>query len=472
MTPEEENVALRTENAALREQVTALLTRVQELEARAAKDSHNSGKPPSTDGLKRRTKSLRKSSGKKAGGQLGHRGETLHLVATADAVVEHRPAVCAACQAALDEEDGAAVVGRERRQVQELPAVRLRVTEHRALRVRCPRCHAVSVGAFPEEAPSRAQYGPQLRALAVYLVEEQLVPLGRVQQLLRDLVGVRLGRGTLVRWIQQASRVLAPVEAEVTAALRQAPVLHSDETGVRRGGTLAWVPVASTATLTRYAVHAKRGSEATDAMGILPDFTGVSVHDGWKPYQRYTQCRHALCAIHHLRELTFLEEQYHQPWASDLKRLLLEMKAATDQARSEGLRQLSAAGRAAFVARYQAILAAGHAANPPPERRPRQRGRVKQTPARNLLERLWLGQAQVLAFLDDLTIPFDNNQAERDLRVLKMQQKVSGCFRSDPGADAFARLRGYLATLRKQGQPLFAALQTIFFGRPLYPALG
>ena len=245
-----------------------------------AKDSHNSGKPPATDGLKRRTKSLRKPSGKKAGGQLGHRGETLHLVATPDAVVEHRPVVCTACQAELEGEYGAPVVGHERRQVQEVPPVRLHVTEHRALRVRCGQCQAVSVGTFPAEAPSRAQYGPQLRALAVYLVEEQFVPLGRVQQVLRDLVGVRLGRGTLVRWIQQASATLAPVEAQLTAALRRAPVLHNDETGVRRSGQLAWVHVASTTSLTRYAVHAKRGAEATDAMGILPDYTGVSVHDG------------------------------------------------------------------------------------------------------------------------------------------------------------------------------------------------
>jgi len=469
MTPEDRITQLEAENAALQERLAALVAQVQELQARLAKDSHNSGKPPSTDGLKRKTKSLRTPSGKKVGGQLGHRGETLHLVATPDAVVEHQPAVCTACQAELD---GAVVVGRERRQVQEMPPVRLLVTEHQALRLRCPRCQAVSVGAFPAETPSRAQYGPQLRALAVYLVEEQLVPLGRVQQLLRDLVGVRLGRGTLVRWIQQASATLAPVEAQLTAALRQAPVLHSDETGVRRGGRLAWVHVASTPTVTRYAVHATRGSEATDAMGILPDFTGVSVHDGFKTYQRYTRCRHALCNIHHLRELTFLEEQYQQPWASEMKALLLEMKAAVEQARSEGLRHLPSATRATFVARYRAVLAAGHAANPPPERRPRQRGRVKQTPARNMLERLWLGQEQVLAFLDDLTIPFDNNQAERDLRTLKTQQKVSGCFRGDPGAEAFARLRGYLVTLRKQGQPLFAALQTVFAGRPLYPALG
>ena len=479
MTAEEEIEGLRAENAALRAQVSelprlraqveALAAQVRDLQARAAKDSHNSGKPPSSDGLQRRTKSLRKPSGKKAGGQLGHRGETLHLVATPDAVVEHRPTVCSACQAELDE---APVVAHERRQVQELPAVRLHVTEHRALHVRCPACQAVSVGTFPVEAPSRAQYGPQLRALAVYLVEEQFVPLGRVQQVLRDLVSVRLGRGTLVRWIQQAARTLAPVEAQLTAALRQAPVLHSDETGVRRAGALAWVQVASTSQLTRYAVHAKRGREAIDAMGILPDFTGVSVHDGFATYRRSTRCRHALCNIHHLRELTFLEEQYQQTWATELKALLQEMKAAVAQARAEGLSSLPAATHAAFVTRYQALLAAGHAANPPPERRPRQRGRVKQTPARNLLERLWLGQDQVLAFLSDLTIPFDNNQAERDLRTLKLHQKVSGCFRSDPGADAFARLRSYLATLRKQGQALLAALQTVFAGRPLYPALG
>jgi transposase len=480
MTPEEEIAALKAENAILRAQVSdlpllraqveALAAQVRELQARAAKDSHTSGKPPSSDGLQRRTKSLRKKSGKKPGGQLGHRGETLHLVTVPDEIVEHRPAICAHCQAGLA--DDVSVVLRERRQVQELPAVRLWVREYQALHVRCPQCQAVSVGSFPAEAPSRAQYGPQLRALAVYLVEEQLVPLGRVQRLLADLVGVRLGRGTLVRWIQQASATLAPMEAELTAALQRAPVLHNDETGVRRAGKLAWVHVASTSRLTRYAVHAKRGREATDAMGILPDFAGVSVHDGWKTYGSYTTARHALCNIHHLRELTFLEEQYQQPWATQMKALLLEMKTATEQARADGLPQLPATTRAAFVTRYQAVLATGHAANPPPDRRPRQRGRVKQSPAQNLLERLWVRQNEVLAFLDDLTTPFDNNQAERDLRTLKMQQKVSGCFRSDPGADAFARLRSYFATLRKQGHPLLAALQTVFAGRPLYPAWG
>lgn len=471
MTPEARIAELEAENTALRGQVELLAARVEELQARLAKDSHNSGKPPSSDGLARmtrKTKSLRKPSGKKAGGQLGHRGETLRLVATPDTVVEHRPPTCAACQASLE---GATVVLRERRQVRELPVVRLVVQEHQALHVRCPVCQAVTVGAFPAEVASRAQYGPRLRALAVYLVEAQFVPFGRTQQLLADLLEVQLARGTLVGWVQQAARAVEPVETQIKAALRRAAVLHNDETGVRRGGRLVWAHVASTSRLTHYAIHTKRGSEATDAIGILPDFRGVSVHDGFGSYRTYTACRHALCNVHHLRELTFLEEQYQQAWAKDLKDLLWAMRTAADLARAQGLRQVPAAWRGPLLARYRDLLAVGLAANPPPatRRRAGQRGRLAQSPARNLLERLVFGQDAVLAFLDDLTIPFDNNQAERDLRGLKLQQKVSGCFRSDAGAEAFARLRGYLATLRKQGQALLAALQTAFAGQPLYP---
>ncbi len=267
MTLEEENAALKAENARLREgyeqareHLALLAARVQELEARLAKDSHNSSKPPSSDGLARTTKSLRRRSGKKAGGQLGHRGETLHLVATPDAVVEHRPAVCAQCHTPLD---GAPVVLRERRQVQDLPRVRLVVTEHRALHVRCPHCHAVTVGAFPAAAPSRAQDGPHLRAFAVYVLQQQCVPYARVRELCADLCGAALALGTLLRWVQQSATTLAPVEAQLKAALVRAPVLHVDETGVRRGGRLAWAHVASTNRLTPYAIHAARGNAAT-----------------------------------------------------------------------------------------------------------------------------------------------------------------------------------------------------------------
>ena len=475
MNQHERIAAIEAENRQLRQALDVALAhnalleeRVQELEARLAKDSHNSSKPPSSDGLARRTKSLRRRSGKKPGGQIGHHGQTLRLVGLPGAVVEHRPALCADCQTLLAE--SAPVVLRERRQVQELPPVRLMVTEHQALHVRCSACQAVTAGSFPAEVPSRVQYGPRLRALCVYLVEQQLVPYGRVRELLADVFGASLSLGTLGEWVSRAAGVLEPVEARIKAALGQAPVLHSDETGVRQAGRLAWVHVASTKQLTHYAVHSKRGTEAIEAIGILPGYRGVSVHDGWRPYRQYTRCRHALCNIHHLRELTFLEEQYHQAWAKDLKDLLREMKAAAEQARASGTPHLPPAERNRLVARYEDLLAAGHAANPPPVRTAHRRGRQKQSPARNLLERLWLGQGEVLAFLDDFAIPFDNNQAERDLRLLKVQQKISGCFRSQTGADAFARLRSYLSSLHKQGVAPLGALASLFTGSPLSPA--
>lgn len=444
-----------------------LQARVLELEARLAKDSHNSSKPPSSDGLARKTKSLRRRSGKKPGGQIGHPGKTLRLVATPDGVMEHRPATCSGCQTPLPEE--APVVLRERRQVHELPAVRLQVTEHQALHVRCPSCQAVTVARFPAEVPSRVQYGPRLRALAVYMVEQQLVPYGRVRELLSDLLGADLSVGTLVEWVSRAAMALESVEATIKAALSHVPVLHSDETGVRQAGRLAWIHVASTKHLTHYAFHPQRGAAATRDIGILPAFRGVSVHDGWKPYRAHTTCRHALCNIHHLRELTFLEEQYQQTWAKDLKELLREMKTATDQARATEAAQLPQVERNRFVARYEDLLARGLAANPPPPRPAHHPGRQKQSPARNLLERRWLGQDEVLAFLDDLTIPFDNNQAERDLRMLKVQQKISGCFRSTRGGTAFGRIRGYLSTMCKHGVARLTALETVVRGEPYLP---
>jgi transposase len=266
------------------------------------------------------------------------------------------------------------------------------------------------------------------------------------------------------------------VEAALKAEAQAAPVLHNDETGVRVAGRLQWVQVSSTPALTHFGVHAQRGSAATDAIGILPGFQGVSVHDGWKPYRTYAQCRHALCNVHHLRELTFVEEELHQPWAGTRKALLHEMKAAVATTRANGLTCLPPSLRHDLQTRYEALLLAGLAANPPPPHPPppegRRRGRRKQSPVRNLLERLWLGQAEVLAFLDDFAIPFANNQAEQDLRMFKVQQKVSGCFRADAGAAAYCRIRGFLSTLRKRKHALLWALQTAFTGRPLIPALG
>jgi transposase len=315
MTPEDRIAELEALVTQLRAQLSVLLAEHQTLRERVAKESHNRHKPPTSDGLQRRPRSQRRKSGRKPGGQLGHRGETLPLVATPDAVITHQPTACPHCQTSLEETAPHAL---ERRQVLELPPVRLHVREHRAAHVRCPGCGHVAVAGFPAAVPCRIQYGPRLRALVVSLVEHQVVPYARVRDLLADLFGQSLfgqslSVGTLVTMVQQCAQALAPIEETLKSEAQAAPVLHSDEIGVRVAGQLHWVHVSSTPTLTHFGVHAKRGREATTAIGILPRFHGVSVHDGWKPYRTYTQCRHALCNVHHLRELTFVAEELHQP---------------------------------------------------------------------------------------------------------------------------------------------------------------
>jgi transposase len=359
MTPDARIAELEALVAQLREQLTVLLAENQALRERVAKDSHNSHKPPTSDGLQRRPRSQRRQSERKSGGQLGHPGQTLPLVATPDTVVMHAPIQCAQCQTSLE---GVAPHVEERRQIVDLPPVRLQVREHRAAHIRCPSCGGLTVAPFPAAVSSRVQYGPRLRALVVYLVEQQLVPYARVRELVADLFGQSLSVGTLVSMVQECAHALAPVEEALKAEAQAAPVLHHDETGVRVAGQLQWVHVSSTATLTHFGVHAKRGTEATEAIGILPGFRGVSVHDGWKPYRTYTACRHALCNVHHLRELTFVEEELQQPWAGKLKELLREMKAAVAAAQASGLTQLPPSQRRDLRTRYEALLLEGMAA--------------------------------------------------------------------------------------------------------------
>jgi transposase len=478
---ENEYAALKAENAALRAQLQVLVARVQELEGRLAKDSHNSSKPPSSDGVARKPKSLRKQSGRKPGGQSGHRGSHLRLVAQPDAVVTHRPTTCGTCHTALSPTAWAWI---ERRQVHELPPLRLVVTEHQIAHVHCAACGATTRGQVPAAVRAPVQYGPRLRALAVYLVQQQFVPYARARAVLAEVFGAPLSVGTLVRLVQQAGEQLHAVERQIKRRLRRAAVLHHDETGLHvvgaAGAGLQWTHVTSTPQLTHYALHPQRGADALAAIGILPRFRGVSLHDGWTAYRHYRRCRHALCNAHHLRELTFVEEELHQAWAGQLKHLLREMRTTVEQARAAGATQLPPAQRAAFQSRYEALLAAGLAANPQPpppaaaalDPPPRRRGRRKQSPARTLLDRLWTYEHEALLFLDDFAVPFDNNQAERDLRMVKVQQKIAGTFRSPVGAQAFCRLRSVLSTWRKQGRSALAALETLFAGQPLTLRVG
>jgi transposase len=316
------------------------------------------------------------------------------------------------------------------------------------------------------------QYGPRLRAFCAYLIQQQFVPYARVREVVADVFGAVLSVGTLVNLVRQGADRLVEVEQEIKNALRQEPVLHHDETGLRLVGTegarLEWTHVTCTPTLTHYARHAARGATALEAIGILPGYEGVSVHDGWTSYRHFHSARHALCNAHHLRELTFVEEDLQQAWAGQLKALLGAMRTAVEQARLAGATRLEPSMRDDFIARYEALLGEGLAQNPlPPPQGVRRRGRRKQTPVRNLLDRLWTYEHEALRFLDDFAVPFDNNQAERDLRMVKVQQKVSGTFCSDAGADAFCRIRSVCSTWRKQGRSVLEALTQVFAGHAL-----
>lgn len=456
-------------------EIAALTARVEALEARLAQDSHNSHKPPSSDGLAKKRpkpKSLRQRSGKKPGGQRGHVGHTRRLVAHPDAVIEHGPAQCAQCGQELAT---APVTYVERRQVAELPPQRLVVTEHRVSHKVCPACAATTAGTFPVDVTQPVQYGPRLKATCVYLQDYQLLPFARTQELLHDLFGETVSLGTLANAQATAAEQLVPIEAQIKATITAARVAHFDETGIRIAGRTQWLHVASTLQWTYYAYHAQRAGPAFDDIGILPVFRGTAVHDALSSYldkrhRKQWVCQHALCNAHLLRELIALQETTTQAWTQQLIDLLLQAKAEVAQARETSETALAPARQAALTRRYQRVVQRGlrlNPANPPSGRR----GRTRQSPARNLLERLRDHRKAVLAFMYHFEVPFDNNLAERDVRMIKVRHKVSGCFRSADAAAAFCRIRGYISTLRKQGQGVIAGLLSLFGGQPFVPQL-
>jgi transposase len=461
---EAENAALREQLAEALEQLSQALGRIQELEGQLAKDSHNSSKPPSSDGPGRKRRRHRPRSEKPTGGQLGHTGHTLMQVASPDEVLHHRPAVCKHCQQPLD---GIAGELKERRQVHDLPEIRLMVREHQVEEVWCPRCGQASRGSFPAGVEAPAQYGPNLRALAVYLHQYQLLPQARTCELLCDLCDCQLSEGTLLGWVELAAQTLAPTVERIADCISASRLQHGDETGIRVKGKLHWLHVNSTPWLTHLAWHAKRGKQALEAIGIWPRFHGRGMHDRLASYDQYP-CQHSVCCAHLLRDCLYVHEHDQQGWALEMHELLLDMYAATDEWRQRGAPCIPAIEREDWVVRYFEILAAGFAAQPPPnsEVSPKRRGRPKQSAAKNLLDDFLRRAEQALAFLDDLSRPFTNNQAERDLRMAKVQQKIAGTFRSEDGATAFCHIRSYLSTMRKQGQTMLAALAAVFAGQP------
>jgi len=448
------------------DKINHLEARVRELEEQISKDSHNSNKPPSSDGMKKIPKA-RKPTGRKPGGQKGHEGKTLKMVAKPDKVKVHKVECCGSCSNSLKDKQA---TGYDRRQVFDTPPIKVEVIEHRAEIKECDRCGAVTVAEFPEDVTHKVQYGPRLKANALYIKNYALLSYDRAAELFEDLFGVALSAGTLVNIDWDAGERLEEVNERIKEQIISSAIVHFDETGMRISGKLNWLHVAGTEVLTYYIPHPKRGSIAFDEIGILPYFEGRAIHDGWSSYFNYS-CEHGLCNAHHLRELTAAHEQYEQPWAQQMIDFLLEVKNKREKSKGK---RFAAKMFQGFEQRYRRILEMGMEANPPPAEKSgkKKRGRKKKSKVRNLLERLQQYEKATLAFMYDFSVPFDNNLGERDIRMMKVQQKISGTFRSFEGALSFCRIRSYISTAKKQGLNVISCLQDIFTGKQLLPQIG
>lgn len=452
--------------------VVVLRARVEELESAEAKktvrkDSHNSSVPPSADAFKKtkKTRSLRKKSNKKVGGQEGHIGTTLKQSEHPTEIIVHPlPGQCDRCQMPLPI-DGARVSAR--RQVIELPKILCEIIEHQTLEQVC-NCGQVHVSTFPSAVTELVQYGPNVKALGVDLTHGQLLPYGRAAQHIGDLLGFKPSSGTLLAWVIEASGALQGTAKLIAEKLHAAPVLSADESGLRVDSKLFWLHIAATEHLTWYGVHAKRGMEAIIEHGILPKRLGVLVHDCWKPYWAL-DCIHALCNAHLLRELVYVQELTGQDWPKQMMDFLCHANELCEAARQKNVR-FSQADTAALVTVYHAILREGEQLNPEVPKRPEKRGRAKQSVAFNLLDRMRRHADAVLLFIHDHTVPFTNNDGERPVRMAKVKQRISGCFRTFEGAQHFCIIRSCLATLHKQGHKMIDVLRQAFAGTPIVPA--
>jgi transposase len=448
-------LTLQAQNGELRAIIAAQNARIADLERQLGLNSGNSGKPPSSDGLKKkpvRVSSLRERSGKKTGGQQGHPGKTLSRTDSPDATIDHFPDTCAGCGGPLNE---AMSTGHTARQVFDLPEPQpLLVTEHRAHACCCAKCGTQTRAAFPEDVTAPVQYGANIAAVVVYLLHFQFLPEKRLAMLMADLFGIHLVTATIAGMSRNCAARFQSFAATVRDHVAAAPVKHMDETGFRIGGKTQWLHIASTIWLTLYRVSPKRGS-------LMENVLGIVVHDHWKPYYTLKGVLHALCNAHHLRELKALVEIEKEDWARKMQRLLRRACHATNLAREQGV-ELSPRLIALIERRYDAILTEGfafHDAQPALISTARKRlGRRPRRVGHNLLRRLQTRKQDVLRFLSDPTVPFTNNLAERDGRMMKLRQKISGGFRSLEGAEDFSVIRSLISTARKQGWDILQTL--------------
>jgi transposase len=453
---------LRALNAELSERIARQAERIGELERRLGRNSRNSSQPPSADGPAAPVRrSRRGKTARKPGGQPGSEGKTLRLVDDLDEVVDHVPSCCAGCGSDLA---SAVPAGWARRQVHDIPPVSVTVTEHRLHRRQCA-CGTTTTAAAPDGVDGSAVYGPGLRALAVYLLVYQHVPVARTAELIADLTGAHVSTGWVCSTLTRAAAMLGEVEAIIKTLITLATIGHFDETSLNVNGAKWWLHVASTPTLTAFHLDPSRGRAAVDEFAILPRFTGTAVHDALSVYdgENYSAARHALCCAHVARELTAAAEAHpDQAWPQAALDALHALNNAAHDARAAGKGEIPRRQRKRLIDNWHHAILCGLAEHP-------QRPGRKQTKTRNLLVRLRDRDEQILLFARDLTVPHTNNQAERDLRPVKTQMKIAGCARSETSARAWLRVRGYISTARKNGVNAITALHDAITGNPYTP---
>ncbi len=445
--------------------------RLKKLEEIIGMNSSNSSKPPSTDNkLTKSKKTTTSNSKKKRGAQYGHKGKNLKLVSNPNNTEILLPTNCSCCSSSLKNINS---IKFEKRQLFDLPTIKMQVTEYQAHSLKCKKCHTINKAEFPSNINTTAQYGNNLKSFISYLSSYQMLPYERIAETIKDLSSHKMSVGTIYNFLNTQYDKLEKFEITLKQSIHKEKVIHSDETGANVKAKLHWIHVTSSSIMTYYMIHQKRGRLAMDDMEIIPNYKGILVHDHWTPYNYYTNCTHSYCNAHILRELNGITEKESTLWSQDMHTLLTNMNIAVHKAKNSGKSKLSLSQIQKFTFNYEKIIKGAINYYPPPDKTLKKaKGRSKQEKGKNLLDRLSKYRDGTLRFLSDFRVPFTNNLAERDLRMIKVKEKISGCFASFKGGEIFCRIRSYISTLKKNNIAVLQGLRDALEGKAYVAGVG
>ena len=463
---------LKQQIEALKITVSTLMSKIAELEAKNKKNSSNSSKPPSSDGFQKpkATSSLREKSGRKSGGQKGHEGTTLELTENPDYIVEVKQQQECECGGSIITIEDNVII----RQVTDIQKPKKVVIEYRAQDGICEQCGKIHKASFPKGVNGTTNYGQEVQATVTYLRQCQLLPIKRTTEIMKDLFELDVSQGTIEKASHEAYEKLEETEKLIKEEITGSDVVNFDETGMRVNGSQYWLHSAGTSGATLYTIHEKRGKEGMEAQGILPFFKGTAIHDHWKAYYHY-MCSHSECNAHHLRHLKYLYEVIKQGWAGEMACLLLRIKRHVELSKLFGCDELPMDDIREYEQIYHAILSKGalslgmtdpyvYDEEKATNSKAMPKKRKKRTESERMVSRMSEYEQETLLFMYDFSVPFDNNAAEQAVRMPKLRQKISGCFRTTKGAKVFARIRSFITTTKKKGKNIYEGIKASFQG--------